>query len=361
MDRHGTKTYVHSTEQCLRETEQFVRTIQSWHHPLLTPVITPRFIPTCTPQLLQGLGALAAQYRVPITSHLSESFDEIAFVHALHAAKEVQLPCKHSHSDSKKQATPCTCLDCSLPNDDTAIFDRYNLLTQRCIMAHGVHVTASERKVLRARGCALAYCPSSNSFFADGTLHARQWLSEGQKIGLGTDIAGGGYGVSILGQMRMAVFSSNSIAHASRPNPLLPKTATSASSSSSAANSKQASSSNAADSLSNPLTYREAFYLATTAGAESVGLAQQIGRFEVGFEFDAVVVDLNAVQSQTTPVSVFDSDSLQDKFEKFCNLADDRNVQRVWVRGRCVTQTPAISAFASTAASPASKSLLSKL
>ena len=48
------------------------------------PVITPRFVPTCTPELLQGLGALAAQHRCHVQSHISESLDNQAFVAELH-------------------------------------------------------------------------------------------------------------------------------------------------------------------------------------------------------------------------------------------------------------------------------------
>ena len=35
----------------------------------MTAVVTPRFLPTCTPELLRGLGALAAKHDVSIQSH----------------------------------------------------------------------------------------------------------------------------------------------------------------------------------------------------------------------------------------------------------------------------------------------------
>ena len=47
-------------------------------------MITPRFVPSCTPELLHGLGKLAAAYGVPVQSHISESLDEVAFTKALH-------------------------------------------------------------------------------------------------------------------------------------------------------------------------------------------------------------------------------------------------------------------------------------
>lgn len=46
-------------------------------------MITPRFAPTCSVPLLRGLGELAAEYHVPIQSHLCEQESEIAFTKTL--------------------------------------------------------------------------------------------------------------------------------------------------------------------------------------------------------------------------------------------------------------------------------------
>ena len=51
---------------------------------LLEPVITPRFVPTCTLELMAELGRLAAEHDVVVQSHISESLDEVAFVAHLH-------------------------------------------------------------------------------------------------------------------------------------------------------------------------------------------------------------------------------------------------------------------------------------
>ena len=55
-------------------------------------MITPRFVPSCTPALLHGLGKLAAAYGVPVQSHISESLDEVAFARALHPEVCSALP-----------------------------------------------------------------------------------------------------------------------------------------------------------------------------------------------------------------------------------------------------------------------------
>ena len=45
---------------------------------LVRPIVTPRFIPSCTPEMLRACGELAARYQLPVQSHLSENKDEIA-------------------------------------------------------------------------------------------------------------------------------------------------------------------------------------------------------------------------------------------------------------------------------------------
>ena len=51
---------------------------------LVHPVVTPRFVPSCSPPLLQGLGRLAEEHKCHVQSHISESLDNDAFVLALH-------------------------------------------------------------------------------------------------------------------------------------------------------------------------------------------------------------------------------------------------------------------------------------
>lgn len=64
--------------------EKHVTVRREMSSPLVQPVVTPRFVPTCTPELLSGLGALAAQHGCHVQSHISESLDNDAFVAQLH-------------------------------------------------------------------------------------------------------------------------------------------------------------------------------------------------------------------------------------------------------------------------------------
>lgn len=64
--------------------------------------------------------------------------------------------------------------------------------------------------VLRERGSAVAHCPLSNFFFGDGSLDVRRLMDKGNKVGLGTDVAGG-YSPSMLSAMRTAVLAHQAV------------------------------------------------------------------------------------------------------------------------------------------------------
>ncbi|KAJ3008026.1 hypothetical protein HKX48_008815 [Thoreauomyces humboldtii] len=231
MDRNSPASYIETTDESLERAEEFIRQIQAMHHPLLTPVITPRFIPTCTPELLKGLGDLARKHNVPVQSHLSESKDEVAFVSSLHPGE----------------------------GTDTAIFERAGLLTQRTVMAHSIYLTSEDTQILVEKGCGLAVCPISNYFFAGDSFPVKERMDAGLKCGLGTDIAGG-YSPSILQNIRTMVMASRA---RNNRNP-----------------------------EAGVVDYKCGFYLATRGGAEVLGLKDIVGGFNVGMQFDACRVRL---------------------------------------------------------------------
>ena len=77
MDRNSPDTYTKSTEQNLADTEAFIKHVRGLGSDLVQPVVTPRFVPTCTPELLAGLGEVAQGQAVLVQSHISESHDEV--------------------------------------------------------------------------------------------------------------------------------------------------------------------------------------------------------------------------------------------------------------------------------------------
>ena len=82
MNRNCPEELSESVEEMVQGYEEL---IAEFNNPeaLVRPIVTPRFVPSCTPEMLRACGELAAKYRLPVQSHLSENKDELALVQTL--------------------------------------------------------------------------------------------------------------------------------------------------------------------------------------------------------------------------------------------------------------------------------------
>ncbi|CEM07623.1 unnamed protein product [Vitrella brassicaformis CCMP3155] len=302
MDRHCPPGYCETTEKSLEETARFIESFRQ-RPSIVQPVVTPRFIPTCSDELLAGLGALVREHGCHVQSHMSESIDEMQFVEAIHQLKDDH----HKHNPYP----PCP--------TDAEIFDRHGLLTDRCIMAHAIYLSEGDVERLRARGTAIAHCPLSNFYFAGGLLPVRSLLRSGVRVGLGTDVAGG-YSPSMINAMQHAVTASRALSiqqHHERHRlagvkPWEPFPAGSS------------------DTTSPALDWVNALYLATRGGAEALNMGKQLGLLAEGYRFDAVLWDVTIGDN----IDFTGSESRREQLEKLMHLGDDRNIACVWVDGQ---------------------------
>ena len=135
------------------------------------PILTPRFIPCCTPELLNELKQIQKAYNLPVQSHLSENQGELEFVRQL-------APHSAFYGDA---------------------YDEYNLFGKdhetnesvKTIMAHCVYSEEKEIKRMIENNVFVAHCPSSNMNLSSGIAPIRKYLTLGLSIGLGSDVAGG--------------------------------------------------------------------------------------------------------------------------------------------------------------------------
>ena len=194
------------------------------------PILTPRFIPSCSDELLRGLRTLAEKHDLPVQSHLSENFGEIAWVGEL-------------------------CPDAKFYGD---AYDRFGLFggDHPCIMAHCVHSSDEELELMRKNGVYIAHSPLSNTNLASGVAPVSRYLEGGLRVALASDVAGGET-ENLLRVMAGAIRASKLRWR------LL-------------------------DQQVKPLTVDQAFYMATLGGGSFFG---KVGSFEDGYEFDAVVLD----------------------------------------------------------------------
>lgn len=230
------------------------------------PMLTPRFIPSCTDDLLTSLGRFQKKYHVPVQSHLSENLSEIAWVREL----------------------------CPYSSDYGEAYEHFGLFGGNAptVMAHGVWPGKREFARIKERGVYIAHCPQSNTNIASGIAPVRQYLDAGIHIGLGSDVAGGSSD-SIFRAMVDAIQVSKL-----RWRLITQDDA--------------------------PITLDEAFYMATAGGGEFFG---KVGKFEEGYEFDAVVLD---DENLPTPREF----STHERLERIVYLGDDRNIAAKFVAGR---------------------------
>ena len=292
MNRNAPAFYVEgSVEESLQQTEEFIRHVQELDGKgeLVRPILTPRFAISCEDELLAGLGKLAKQHPdMPIQTHFNEAQQEIDATLSL-------FPAFTNEAD---------------------LYDHFGLLTPRTILAHCTIMTSeSEFAKLAALGCGVAHCPIANTTIGGGFMAApiRAFLNRGIDVGLGTD-SGGGFSSSILDALRQAFIVSNAREVESKGN-------------------------------YKALSLDELFYLATLGGARVCGLGEKVGSFEAGKQFDAVVVRPNELVTREGKVvrhedgvmtMVEEGDSVRTIWEKFLVAGDDRNIQRVYVKGRLV-------------------------
>jgi guanine deaminase len=217
--------------RCTHEVIDHIRKLDPTGQQIV-PILTPRSAVSCTSEFMHALGELAATDKkdLRIQTHLSENLSEIELVKKM-------WPNSSSY---------------------TAVYDDHNLLTERTILAHAVHLTPEERRLVTTKKAKIAHCPVSNSALASGMCPVRTLLDNGITVGLGTDISGG-YSPSMLEAVRQACMISQLVGCTSGN-----------------ANAR--------------LSLQEALYLATRGGAEVVGWKDRIGAFEVGLQWDAQLI-----------------------------------------------------------------------
>ena len=230
MDRNGSENLQEeSANQSAKDTIRWIESIQDRYERTF-PIITPRFTPSCSDDLMRQLSIIRKKYNLKVQSHLSENQGEIKWVSEL---------CPYT--DFYGQA-----------------YSKFNMFGGDCptVMAHCVWSCEEEQELMKKQGVFIAHCPNSNTNLSSGIAPVRKYINDNQNIGLGSDVAGGTH-TSIFKAMADAISVSKLRWRL-------------------------------VDQDYAPITVAEAFYLGTIGGGKFFG---KVGSFESGYEFDAIVVD----------------------------------------------------------------------
>jgi len=133
-------------------------------------------------------------------------------------------------------------------------FARHGVLSPRFVGAHGVWLDDDEIALLKGAGAALVHCPGSNLKLGSGLADVRAWKRAGVRCGLGSDGGACNNRLDSFAEMGLAA-GIGRVLH-----------------------------------RDDPLGARDVVALATCDGAESLGLADQVGSLESGKQADVAVV-----------------------------------------------------------------------
>ena len=263
MDRNAPDYLVDTAQSSYDDSKAL---IERWHGKgRLHYAVTPRFAPTSTPEQMTLAGQLLTEYPdLYLQTHISENLKEIEWVKAL-------FPEHKNYLD---------------------VYDHFNLLGERSVFAHGVHLCDEECQRLAETGSAIAFCPTSNLFLGSGLFDLPMAERHKVNVGLGTDV-GAGTSFSLLHTLNEAYKVMQ--LQGARLSPF------------------------------------KSLYLATLGGASALRLEDKIGNLQPGSEADFVVLDFNA-----TPLLAYrmkQATSIEEQLFVLMTLGDDRTVSETYSAG----------------------------
>lgn len=267
MDRNSPDTLrEESAEKAAENTEKWLEECEKRNYKYIKPILTPRFVPSCTDELMEKLSLIRKKWRLPVQSHLSENMGEVEFVKEL-------APWSKFYGDA---------------------YDRFGLFggEDGCIMAHCVLSGEEEIELMKKNGVFVAHCPESNENIKSGIAPIRKYMEKGINVGMGSDIAGG---------TTESIFDA--IVDAVKVSKLYWRLV---------------------DDSVEPLSFSDAFYLATKGGGAFFG---KVGSFEKGYDGDLLILSDDEIPfpRYLTPT---------ERLERFAYLHGDKlGIKGKWVKG----------------------------
>ncbi len=145
-----------ATDESIKYSEDL---IARWHNKnsRLQYAVSPRFVISCTEEILKSALKLQKRHNLIFHTHASESKGEIALVR------------KRTGLDNVKYLKKIGCL---------------NKLT---VIAHGIHLSKSEVSDIAKAKTGITHCPSSNLKLASGIARITEYRKKKVKLALGAD------------------------------------------------------------------------------------------------------------------------------------------------------------------------------
>ena len=179
MMDHGTEVPVALQENTQKSLQDSVDLLEKWHgaeNGRIQYAFCPRFVVSCTEELLVGVRDLSAQYGVMVHTHASENLGEIAMVEAERGMRNI------------------------------VYLDHIGLAKPNLILAHSIWLDDEEKRIIRDRGVKVTHCPGSNMKLASGIAEIPLLLEQGIDIGIGADGAPCNNNLDMFQEMRLTAY-----------------------------------------------------------------------------------------------------------------------------------------------------------
>jgi len=168
-----------SYEESLEASRDFIK---RWiGHPLIVPSVAPHAPYSCTAEILRATAALAAEFDVPLHTHLAETAFEVETMR-------------------QEQGMPV------IP-----YVKKQNLFEAKVLAAHCVHVDEGEIRTMLHAGAGVAHNPSSNMKLGSGVAPVKKMLDVGLNVGIGTDGPASNNDLDMFEEIRLTTFLAKGI------------------------------------------------------------------------------------------------------------------------------------------------------
>jgi len=168
MDRNGPAALLRPAEEALSDCAAHIAHFGSDY------VLTPRFAPTCGPELMAGCGLLVAKHGARVQTHLAENRDEVEWVADL-------FPERRSY---------------------TEVYEHFGLLGAGAVLGHCIYLDDDDIEAVLRSGSWVAHCPTSNVALSSGRMPLERFQAAGIPFALATDV-GAGPDLSMMDVMRV--------------------------------------------------------------------------------------------------------------------------------------------------------------
>ncbi|MBS4189449.1 5'-deoxyadenosine deaminase [Bacillus sp. FJAT-49705] len=176
MDK-GEEVPVLLRENTKESIQKSVDLLEKWHNHdggRVQYAFCPRFVVSCTEELLTNVRDLSAKYHVRVHTHASENANEILIVEREHGMRNV------------------------------VYLDSIGLANDRLILAHCVWLDEEEKRIIKERGVKVSHCPGSNLKLASGIAEVPFLLESHANVSLGADGAPCNNNLDMFNEMRLA-------------------------------------------------------------------------------------------------------------------------------------------------------------